>query len=30
LVRLAADSTFNSIQINLIGLMQTGIEFTPT
>ena len=29
LVRLAADSTFNSIQINLIGLMQTGIEFTP-
>jgi hypothetical protein len=26
---LAADSSFNTTNINLVGLAQTGIEYTP-
>ena len=29
LVVLAADTTFNTANINLVGLAQTGIEYTP-
>ncbi|MFM9994072.1 MAG: hypothetical protein ACKVOY_21880 [Burkholderiaceae bacterium] len=29
LAHLAADTTFNTINIGLTGLAQTGIEFTP-
>ena len=29
LVVLAADTTFNTANINLVGLVQTGIEYTP-
>jgi hypothetical protein len=29
LVVLAADTTFNSININLVGLAQSGIEYLP-
>ena len=29
LARLAADTSFNIININLVGLAQTGIEYTP-
>lgn len=29
LVVLAADTTFNTMNINLVGLAETGIEFTP-
>jgi hypothetical protein len=29
LAYLAADSSFNTTNINLIGLAQTGIEFIP-
>jgi hypothetical protein len=28
LVVLAADTTFNTSNINLVGLMQTGMEYT--
>ena len=29
LVVLAADTSFNTVNINLVGLAETGIEFTP-
>lgn len=29
LTKLAADSELNALQINLVGLQQTGIEYTP-
>ena len=29
LVHLAADTIFNTTNINLVGLSQTGIEFNP-
>jgi len=29
LAHLAADSSFNTTNINLVGLLQTGIEYTP-
>jgi len=28
-VVLAADTTFNTANINQVGLVQTGIEYTP-
>jgi len=30
LAHLAADTTFNKVNINLVGLMQTGLEYIPT
>jgi len=29
LVVLAADTSFNTVNINLVGLAETGIEFKP-
>ena len=29
LAHLAADTSFNIMNINLVGLAQTGIEYTP-
>jgi hypothetical protein len=29
LAHLAADTSFNTVNINLVGLMQTGIEYMP-
>jgi len=29
LTRLAADTTFNTTNINLVGLAETGIEYIP-
>jgi hypothetical protein len=29
LTHLAADSSFNTVNINLVGLAQTGIEYIP-
>jgi hypothetical protein len=30
LAQLAADTSFNTVNINLVGLMQTGIEYIPS